>query len=135
MGLLSVAGTGHPMGEHEKTDVTEADRLASSGAETNAKPGEDEVGPVSGGDDDTHGSEAGSESESGQLSTQPGADPADAEEIEEERQERLDPDNRPEDAEVDNTDRDFDAEKGLFTDSEGYEEAEERFPPMGEQGA
>jgi hypothetical protein len=84
---------------------------------------------VTGGDDDTTGDDGG------QLSRQPGADPADEEEIEAEREERLDPDNRPEDAEVDNTDRDFDAEKGLFTDSEGYEGAEERFPPMGEQGA
>lgn len=55
--------------------------------------------------------------------------------VEREREERLDPDNRPETAEVDNTDREFDEEKGKFTDSEGYEEAEERFPPMGEQGA
>jgi hypothetical protein len=83
------------MGEHEKTDVTEA----------------------------------------GRLSRQPGADPADAEEIEAERQERLAPDNRPEDAEVDNSDREFDAEKGMYTDSEGYEQAEPKFPPMGEQGA
>jgi len=71
----------------------------------------------------------------GDLSQQPGADPDDAEEIEAERQERLDPDNRPEDAEVDNSDREFDAEKGMYTDSEGYEQAEERFPPLGEQGA
>jgi len=71
----------------------------------------------------------------GELSTQPGADPDDAEEIEAERQERLDPDSRPEDAEVDNSDREFDAEKGMYTDSEGYEQAEERFPPLGEQGA
>ena len=56
-------------------------------------------------------------------------------EVEAEREERLDPDNRPEQAEVDNTDREFDEEKGMFTDSEGYDEAEEKFPPMGEQGA
>jgi hypothetical protein len=56
-------------------------------------------------------------------------------EIERERQERLDPENRPDDVEVDNTEREFDEEKGMFTDSEGYEEAEEKFPPMGEQGA
>jgi len=66
---------------------------------------------------------------------QPGADPEDAEEIEEERQRRLDPDNRPEGVEVDNTQRDFDVEKGMFKDAEGYEEAEEKFPPLGEQGA
>ena len=57
------------------------------------------------------------------------------EEIEAERQERLDPDNRPEGALVDNTDRDFDVEKGMYTDSEGYEEAEPKFPAEGEQGA
>ena len=111
------------MGEHEKTEVTEADRLASAGAETNAKPGEDEVGPVSG------------EAEEETGTRQPGADPADEEEIEADRQERLDPDNRPDEVEVDNTDRDFDPEKGLFTDSEGYEQADEKFPPLGEQGA
>lgn len=56
-------------------------------------------------------------------------------EVEAEREERLDPENRPDGAVVDNTDREFDEEKGMFTDSEGYEEAEEQFPPMGEQGA
>ena len=56
-------------------------------------------------------------------------------EIEEERERRLDPDNRPENVEVDNTQRDFDVEKGLFTDSEGYEQADEEFPPLGGQGA
>jgi hypothetical protein len=66
---------------------------------------------------------------------QPGADPADEEQIEEERQERLDPDNRPDNVEVDNTDRDFDPEKGMFTDAEGYDEAEAKFPAIGEQGA
>ena len=65
---------------------------------------------------------------------QPGADPEDAEQIEKERQERLDPDNRPEGAEVDNTGREFDAEKAMFKDAEGYEEAEAKFPPSGEQG-
>jgi hypothetical protein len=66
---------------------------------------------------------------------QPGADPDDEAEIEEERERRLDPDNRPDNVEVDNTQRDFDAEKGMFTDSEGYDGAEEKFPPLGEQGA
>ncbi|GAA0987602.1 hypothetical protein ENKNEFLB_01221 [Nocardioides aquaticus] len=40
----------------------------------------------------------------------------DAEEIEAERQERLDPENRPRNAEVDNTQRDFDEENGEFLD-------------------
>ena len=39
-------------------------------------------------------------------------------EIEGEREERLDPDNRPGNAEVDNTDRDFDTTTGQFTDHE-----------------
>jgi hypothetical protein len=39
-------------------------------------------------------------------------------EIEAEREERLDPDNRPDNAEVDNTDRDFDTTIGQFTDHE-----------------
>ena len=45
-------------------------------------------------------------------------------EIEEERDKRLDPDNRPENAEVDNTPRDFDVERGLFKDSDDYDESE-----------
>jgi hypothetical protein len=57
------------------------------------------------------------------------------EQVEDERQERLAPENRPDNVEVDNTGRDFDVEKGMFTDSEGYEEAEPRFPAAGEQGA
>lgn len=39
------------------------------------------------------------------------------EEIEAERAERLDPENRPDNVEVDNTGRTFDAERGQFTDS------------------
>jgi hypothetical protein len=66
---------------------------------------------------------------------QPGADPEDEEEIEEERERRLDPGNRPDNVEVDNTQRDFDVEKGMFEDSEGYEEADKKYPPLGGQGA
>jgi len=66
---------------------------------------------------------------------QPGADPEDEQAIEEEREQRLDPENRPDNVEVDNTDRDFDPEKGMFTDSEGYDEADPKFPATGEQGA
>lgn len=40
-------------------------------------------------------------------------------EMEEERERRLDPDNRPDASEVDNTERDFDAEAGRFTDGDG----------------
>jgi hypothetical protein len=56
--------------------------------------------------------------------TESGDDP---EEIEAEREERLDPENRPENAEVDNTQRDFDAEKGTFTDRDDYDEVEPKF--------
>jgi len=70
-----------------------------------------------------------------EAAAEPTGNDEDEQEVEAERQERLDPDNRPEDAEVDNTERDFDAEKGMFTDSEGYQEAEPQFPAEGEQGA
>ncbi|WP_205473312.1 hypothetical protein [Nocardioides sp. SYSU D00038] len=58
-----------------------------------------------------------------------------AEAVERDRAERLDPDNRPDNVEVDNTGRTFDAERGMFTDSEGYDDADAKFPPPGEQGA
>src|SRR3954462_11695106 len=45
-------------------------------------------------------------------------------EIEEERERRLDPDNRPDAAEGDNTDRTFDTARGKFTDAEDYDESE-----------
>jgi hypothetical protein len=44
------------------------------------------------------------------------------EEIEQERETRLDPDNRPDGAEVDNTDRTFVVERGRFEDSDVDEE-------------
>ncbi len=47
--------------------------------------------------------------------------------IDSDRTERLDPANRPDDAEVDNTQREFDPEAGLFTDSEGYDRADKPF--------
>ena len=101
--------------------------VAGEGGEhaADGPPEEGDEEPAIGGDSDeeSHGTR------------QPGADPQDADEIEEERQRRLDPDNRPDDVEVDNTERDFDVEKGMFKDAEGYEEAEEKFPPLGGQGA
>jgi hypothetical protein len=48
-------------------------------------------------------------------------------EIERERAERLDPDNRPEDTEVDNTGRTFDSGAGKFTDSDDYDENDRPF--------
>lgn len=60
------------------------------------------------------------------LGIDPKADPDEetVEKIEEEREKRLDPDNRPEGAEVDNTDRDFDVDRGQFTDADDYDESE-----------
>ena len=43
------------------------------------------------------------------------------ESIEADREERLDPDNRPENTQVDNTERQFDGEAGMFTDDENYD--------------
>ena len=51
-------------------------------------------------------------------------DEATKQEMDAERERRLDPDNRPEGAEVDNTERTFDHDRGRFTDSEGYDESE-----------
>ena len=62
-------------------------------------------------------------------------DGASTEEIEMDRRERLAPENRPPNAEVDNTVRDFDVEKGMFTDDPDYEDAPKKFPPLGEGGA
>ena len=64
-----------------------------------------------------------------------GFDGSTLEEIERDRAERLDPANRPENSVVDNSGRSFDAEKAMFTDEPGYEDAEKVFPPASEQGA
>jgi len=60
------------------------------------------------------------------LGIEPNKEPDDEtkQDMEEEREKRLDPDNRPEGAEVDNTDRTFDVDRGQFTDSEDYDESE-----------
>ena len=60
------------------------------------------------------------------LGNDPTAEPDEdtAKEIEQEREERLDPDNRPDNAEVDNTQRTFDVDRGQFTDSEEYDDNE-----------
>ena len=67
-------------------------------------------------DDDTSTKDGGS-----MTGALPDADDYSQEEldaIEAERKERTSPDNRPEGAEVDNTDREFDPVQGQFTDSE-----------------
>ena len=120
---------------------TSEDTYSEPASEPRAEPGEqksaeadDAPAPAAEDDDATTDSGADEEGETGETK-QPGADPEDAEEIEQERQERLDPENRPEGVEVDNSEREFDPEKGMFKDSEGYEEAEAKFPGAGEQGA
>ncbi|ROR89890.1 hypothetical protein [Nocardioides aurantiacus] len=45
-------------------------------------------------------------------------------EMEEERERRLDPENRPDNAEIDNTQRDFDVDRGKFTDRDDYDESD-----------
>lgn len=67
-----------------------------------------------------------------------GTEPAeqDIARIEAERKERLDADNRPDGAEVDNTDRDFDSEAGKFTDSPAYDPQDRPYDDgAGESGA
>jgi hypothetical protein len=63
------------------------------------------------------------------LGIDPNQEPDDQtkQEMEEERRRRLDPENRPDGAEVDNMDRTFDHDRGQFTDSPDYDESE---PPV-----
>ena len=51
----------------------------------------------------------------------------DEDEILQEREERLDPDNRPDNVEVDNTDRTFDPETGYFEDRDEHDSAPKQF--------
>ncbi len=64
------------------------------------------------------------------LGIEPDKEPDDEtkQDIEEEREKRLDPDNRPDNVEVDNTDRTFDTDRGMFTDNDDYDESED--PPF-----
>ena len=57
-----------------------------------------------------------------------------AQAIEDERRERLDPDNRPDDAEIDNNQRDFDVASGQFTDHETDDEVGPFNDPNAEDG-
>jgi hypothetical protein len=54
--------------------------------------------------------------------------------IEKEREERLDPDNRPENAEVDNSDREFDTKHGQFKDADHDEKLGPFNVPESEDG-
>lgn len=61
-----------------------------------------------------------------------GYDGSPVEEILRDREERLKPENRPENSEVSNAGREFDDEKGMFTDEPGYEDAPKKYPPASE---
>lgn len=58
------------------------------------------------------------------LGIQPDKEPDDEtkQDMDEERERRLDPDNRPDDVEIDNTQRTFDTDRGMFTDNDDYDE-------------
>ena len=75
-----------------------------------------------GGSDEEEGS-AGSADPSKVFRENPPSE-EEVEEIEADRERRLDPENRPEHAEVDNTGRTFDAEKGEFVDDGDGSEAD-----------
>jgi hypothetical protein len=66
------------------------------------------------------------------LPTQDDVPAETVEQIEQDRQERLDPENRPDGAEINNTDRSFDSGAGKFTDDDDYD-ADER-PFVTEEG-
>jgi hypothetical protein len=51
----------------------------------------------------------------------------DQEQVLKEREERLDPENRPDNVEVDNTDRTFDPETGFFEDRDEHDSAPKQF--------
>ena len=82
----------------EESDGTEPEADERTGAE----------------DDDPDDAQEGAEGAKKAMTEEPPED--EVKEIEEERERRLDPENRPNNAEVDNTQRDFDFEEGEFTD-------------------
>jgi len=57
-----------------------------------------------------------------------------AQEIEAERDKRLDPDNRPDNAQIDNSDRDFDVASGQFTDHDTDDDLGPYNDPNAEDG-
>ncbi len=95
------------------------------------------VDPASG--DDASVGDAPNPMERGRSEDPPsrgvGYDGSTVEEIQADRAERLAPENRPVNSEVDNSGRVFDEQKAMFTDEAGYAEAPEKFPPASEQGA
>jgi len=56
------------------------------------------------------------------------------EDIQGDRKERLDPDNRPDGAEIDNTPRTFDSGAGMFTDNPDYDPDDRPYAGPGDSG-
>ena len=113
-----------------KPEAQEPEGQESEGKDDGQDDGQDSEDSQDAGSDDGAGAGDGEAAE--QFEETP--DGSEIEEIEKDREERLDPDKRPDNVEIDNTQRDFDAEKGMFTDSDDYDGAETRFPPASEQG-
>lgn len=104
---------------HEQVEDRERPERESGpvgGEGTGAEQARD-AGPVSGDEDITeHGSDDGDGQAAAALGAGGSDDPV--EEIERDRRERLAPENRPANAEVDNTQRTFNTTTGTFEDSE-----------------
>src|SRR5207342_2106440 len=101
-------GWGTPVTMTESQPETPPGKHAAPDDDPNSDPP-----PIAGEGGEHAADDAGEESDGEPAlgsTNPPGADPEDEAEIEEERQERVDPENRPDNVEVDNTDRDFDPE-------------------------
>ena len=109
------------MSDERKADQSEG--TTESSEEETRSPDErlDDVGNK--GTFDLEGSEDGEERESGTAGLPDEEDVPEEtlKEIDEERESRLDPDNRPDNVEVDNTPRTFDSGAGMFTDNPDYD--------------
>ena len=127
------------------SDEHDADTAASTETEPDERPEEspddsaDETSDDSADETSDETSDSGDSDDSARLTKEQAMGQEDVPEdkqqaIEEEREKRLDPDNRPENAEVDNSDRDFDVKSGQFTDHETDEEIGPYNDPSAEDG-
>ena len=127
------------------SDEHDADTAASTETEPDERPDEspeestDESTDDSADETSDETSDSGDSDDSPRLTKEQAMGQEDVPEdkqqaIEEEREKRLDPDNRPENAEVDNSDRDFDVKSGQFTDHETDEEIGPYNDPSAEDG-
>lgn len=114
------------------SDEHDADTAAST--ETEPDESTDETTDESGGSGDSDGSDESARLTKEQAMGQEEVPEDKQQAIEEEREKRLDPDNRPDNAEVDNSDRDFDVQSGQFTDHETDDEIGPYNDPSAEDG-